>query len=449
MRHPSVPRFLPPLAAGVVLVAALVYLTSVSGQKNGPLRASGTVETVERVVASELAGRVAEVLVQEGDAVESGQVVLHLDPELLEAQRERALQAVAAAQASVQSADANLRVVEIQLEMAQAAGSLQQRTRVAAEWSTDQPADFALPGWYFLPDETWQAAEAESASALEAWDRASAHLEDLQSRPDYADLVAGETRLGEARQGYLAADDAYDQAVNAFRGTDLLEAALDRRDLAEQELEDAQEYYDTLVDEVDVGPLRQARAEASAAQALWLASVDRLNRLRTGDQSFDWRLALVRLDRSRAAKSQAEAGLRLAEADLATLDLQIARLTLEAPAAGIVMARSVEPGEILQPGAPALTIGLLDSLTITVYLPEDRYGEASLGDEAVVTVDSFPGVEFRAVVTRIAEEAEYTPRNVQTDEGRRTTVFAVELSVRDDLGKLKPGMPADVLFAES
>ena len=191
------------------------------------------------------------------------------------------------------------------------------------------------------------------------------------------------------------------------------------------------------------------RAEASAAQSLWLASLERLQRLRTGEQSFDWRLAQVRVDQARAAKAQAEAGLRLAEADTATLDLQIARLTLEAPAAGIVLARSVEPGEVLQPGAPAMTIGLLDSLTITVYLPEDRYGEVSLGDEAVVTVDSFPGAEFTAVVTRIAEEAEYTPRNVQTEEGRRTTVFAVELSVNDDQGRLKPGMPADVLFQES
>jgi hypothetical protein len=50
-------------------------------------------------------------------------------------------------------------------------------------------------------------------------------------------------------------------------------------------------------------------------------------------------------------------------------------------------------------------------------------------------------------VIRIADEAEYTPRNVQTEEERQTTVYAIELRVDDPEGKLKPGMPADVVFA--
>jgi hypothetical protein len=52
------------------------------------------------------------------------------------------------------------------------------------------------------------------------------------------------------------------------------------------------------------------------------------------------------------------------------------------------------------------------------------------------------------VVIRIANQAEYTPRNVQTQEDRRTIVFAIELAVDDPQGKLKPGMPADVEFGE-
>jgi HlyD family secretion protein len=67
---------------------------------------------------------------------------------------------------------------------------------------------------------------------------------------------------------------------------------------------------------------------------------------------------------------------------------------------------------------------------------------------AVVNIDSFPGESFSGRVIRIADRAEYTPRNVQTAEGRSTTVFAVELSVDDPDGKLKPGMPADVEFTD-
>jgi multidrug resistance efflux pump len=96
----------------------------------------------------------------------------------------------------------------------------------------------------------------------------------------------------------------------------------------------------------------------------------------------------------------------------------------------------------------AMVVGQLDTLTITVYIPEDRYGQINLGDHTQVTVDSFPNETFEGIVTRIADEAEYTPRNVQTEEERRNTVFAIELSVDDPNGKLKPGMPADVVFGE-
>jgi len=71
-----------------------------------------------------------------------------------------------------------------------------------------------------------------------------------------------------------------------------------------------------------------------------------------------------------------------------------------------------------------------------------------LNQRATVTVDSFPGQEFEARVVYIADEAEFTPRNVQTAEGRRSTVFAVRLSIADPTGLLKPGMPADVVFEE-
>jgi HlyD family secretion protein len=108
----------------------------------------------------------------------------------------------------------------------------------------------------------------------------------------------------------------------------------------------------------------------------------------------------------------------------------------------------VEPGEFVQPGSAAITMANLDDLTITVYIPEDRYGEIHIGQEATVTVDSFPGQTFTATVTKIADQAEFTPRNVQTVEGRSATVYAVKLKVNDPEGRLKLGMPADVVFVQ-
>ena len=81
-----------------------------------------------------------------------------------------------------------------------------------------------------------------------------------------------------------------------------------------------------------------------------------------------------------------------------------------------------------------------------MYLPEDTYGRVTLGQTAKVTVDSYPGAAFRGTVSHIADQAEFTPRNVQTVEGRRTTVYAIKLDVPNPDGRLKPGMPADVTF---
>jgi HlyD family secretion protein len=115
---------------------------------------------------------------------------------------------------------------------------------------------------------------------------------------------------------------------------------------------------------------------------------------------------------------------------------------------GVILTRNAEVGVFLQPGATAFVIGELGDLTITVYIPEDRYGQITLKQQAAVTVDSFPGLTFIATVIQISDKAEFTPRNVQTVEGRSSTVYAIKLSVVDPDGKLKIGMPADVVFSE-
>jgi HlyD family secretion protein len=131
---------------------------------------------------------------------------------------------------------------------------------------------------------------------------------------------------------------------------------------------------------------------------------------------------------------------------VALLDEQIDRLNVKAPGDGVVLTRAIEPGEVAMPGGALVVVGDLSRLSLTVYLPEDRYGAVRVGDQARVTVDSFPGQAFTGTVQRVADQAEFTPRNVQTPAGRRTTVFAVKLALANPEGKLKPGMPADVVF---
>src|SRR5579859_544427 len=120
---------------------------------------------------------------------------------------------------------------------------------------------------------------------------------------------------------------------------------------------------------------------------------------------------------------------------------------ITSPIDGTVMERLIEPGELAAPGGPLMTVADLESLTVTVYVPEDRYGEVYLGKTYPVKVDSFPDETFVGKVSHIADQAEFTPRNVQTIDGRKSTVFAIKLDLQPSGGKLKPGMPADVTFS--
>ncbi len=221
-----------------------------------------------------------------------------------------------------------------------------------------------------------------------------------------------------------------------------LENARQARDSAERTLN----WYKGSPTEIEQA---QLDADVAVAEARVQAAERQLERMEEGPDRRALEKARERVQVAEAQLGQAEAQLAAEEKALTIrmLQLELEKTVVYSPVDGSVLTRSVEVGEMIQPGFPALTLGRLDRLTITVFLPEDRYGEVSLGDRAQVQADSFPDRTFVATVIRIADQAEYTPRNVQTEEERQTTVYAVELAVEDPEGDLKPGMPADVTFS--
>lgn len=119
---------------------------------------------------------------------------------------------------------------------------------------------------------------------------------------------------------------------------------------------------------------------------------------------------------------------------------------VRSPIDGVILERLVEPDEFVATGSTVLVVADLNALTLKIYVPEDRYGQIALGQAYAVTVDSFPAETFSGTVKFISDRAEFTPRNVQTTDSRKTTVYAVRLDLTAAGGKLKPGMPADVHF---
>lgn len=446
-------RSFPPLPVRILVV--LIILSAIgyyafrsmnNTNDNGQLKASGTIESVTVNISPEIAGKVKEVLVVEGQAVKAGDPLLSLDDSLLAAQR-------AVASAQLDSANAALNTAQAAYATAQQQYDMNVTNALAAEkatrltiWKDTKPTEFNLPVWYFSKEERIQAAQAEVDSTSQALQDELQKLEDIQSRAGSAQFLEVEAQLAQARLAFQNAQDVFDATNGASDSQDLRDAAQIILDDAELALEDAQKEYDDALTTDGAVDVLEARANTVIAQEIYDNAADNLRALQTGTDSQQVNIAAKAVDQAKAALDQAQTNVKTAEANLALLDTQMKKLTVYASMDGTILTRNVEPGEFVQPGAIALTMANLDELTITVYVPEDQYGKISLGKEAAVTVDSFSGETFKAEVVHMADQAEFTPRNVQTVEGRSSTVYAIKLKVTDSEGKLKLGMPADVVF---
>ncbi|MBI5628271.1 MAG: efflux RND transporter periplasmic adaptor subunit, partial [Candidatus Rokubacteria bacterium] len=138
-----------------------------------------------------------------------------------------------------------------------------------------------------------------------------------------------------------------------------------------------------------------------------------------------------------------EANIARERAALAAAEAQLGYTILRSPQAGVVLRKHVEPGEIVAAGTPVVTLADLRNLWLRIYVPEPQIGRVKLGQAAEITTDSYKGKAYRGRVTFINSEAEFTPKNVQTQEERVRLVFAVKITVDDPDQELKPGMPAD------
>ena len=368
------------------------------------LSGSGTIEATETNIGPEVSGRVAQVLADEGQTVKAGQVLFQLDDSMLKAQRVQADAAVQAARA--------------------------QRDQLLAPARPDQ----------------LQAAQANVSSAQAALAGAQADLAQLLSGSTNAQIAAAQAQLDTAQAQAKVLQDSYNAVTD---GRDACHAhhigcgglgqvsgqVQVQLNAADQQVAAAQAALNQLLSGPTSSEIHSAQARVAAAQGQLQAAQAQYNLLAAGPTH-------EQIAAADDAAAQAEETLR-------GLDVQASKLIIRAPADGTILTRNIEPGEIVRPGSTAFMLGQLGTLQLTVYVPEDTYGQVKLGQTARVTVDSYPGVTFSASVVNIANQAEFTPRNVQTVEGRRTTVYAIKLDVPNLDGRLKPGMPADVTFDES
>ncbi len=251
-------------------------------------------------------------------------------------------------------------------------------------------------------DETELRHQTELAEAER--DAASAAL---------AELVAG-TRPEEIAQARSAARGARAEADRA-----LAEAERSRRLFADQVISERE--------------LETAETNARTAS----------ERAREAQQ----RVALLENGPRKETIDQARARVRQADANLNALTTRLSYAVLRSPIDGLALADHAEPGEQVAAGTPVLTVADLHKVWLRAFVDETDLGRIRLGMPVSVRTDTFPDRAYPGRITFIAQDAEFTPKSVQTEKERVKLVYRVKIDVANSGLELKPGMPADGTIA--
>jgi multidrug resistance efflux pump len=287
--------------------------------------------------------------------------------------------------------------------------------------------------------------------------RARAELD--ARKADLARLTAGyrpqEIARAEARVAELAA--AHERLVNGPRKAEVesaraqVEVAEARQTLAERTYERTRKLVESRT--VPQEELDRAVEELQAAKGAYVSRLRELQILEEGSRKEDIASAKARLDEARAALELAVAGYREEEieaaragvaAAVASVDVIEARkqeLRIAAPTDGSIESLDLEPGDLVGPGSPVMSMTEAGRLWVRAYLPENLALE--IGQRVRVTVDAYPE-DFTGEVTYVSPQAEFAPSNVQTPEERSKQVFRIKVTLLDGLDRLRAGMSADV-----
>ena len=166
-------------------------------------------------------------------------------------------------------------------------------------------------------------------------------------------------------------------------------------------------------------------------------------RLDVNQKALDLELAGPR--KEDIAQAEAQLGANLAQ--LSFLKQQLADAQLTAPANGVIRSRLMEAGELSTPQKPVFSIAITDPKWVRAYVSEPDLGDVHPGMPAQVAVDSFPNRRFKGWIGFISPIAEFTPKEVQTQELRTSLVYEVRVFVEDASDDLRLGMPATVYLS--
>jgi len=380
-------------------VAAFVVLSLVLGkllywklwlqdeERSGPPGSSGVAEAERVVVAARIASRIVAVHVDEGDAVEAGQLLAELDCSEMDA-------LVAQAEAQLDAARLAVVPVERQAEAAaaQAEGALRQAEAAAAQAGAVQ-------------------AQAEAAKAQAA---------------------AARSQVGAARA----------QRDNVERQRDRVATLTAEAVTTTVDLEGLQTSAEDLGYRVGAAASAASAAQQSAAAVAGQAVAAQ------GQAGAITQQAVAAGHQAGAAAGQVEAvrsQQAVAEAGLARAKVGQAECRIVAPRAGVIAVRAHAAGDVVLPGTTLFELLDLSETKVRFYVTNADLGRVAPGMRVSVTADALPGKTFTGTVRRVSEQAEFTPRTVQTRDDRDRLVYEAEARIDNPQRLLRSGMPVEVV----
>lgn len=384
----------------VILILALIGVSYVLVRKPHDAESiliSGTMEVTEARLGFRIPGRLEKRFVDEGDKVSPGQLL-----------------------ATLEKTDQEIAVAAAEANLAHARSVL---------------------------------SELQTGSRPEEIDRALSRLEQAQST--LTELTNGsrvqeiEAAKAEVDRVSAAVKTTEVQLNQAKADLDRFEALFQAGGVSKREFELYRTRYESALNSKMEAVSAWKNARESLSLRVEGPRIEKIQNARAALKQAEAEYALVKTGPRKESLEQAAARVKTAEESLNQAKQQLRYTELFSPMAGVVLSKSAEPGEFLNPAATVVSIGDVSRPWVRAYITEKDLGKIRLGDPASVTMDAFPKKAFKGKISFISNQAEFTPKSVQTFEERVKLMYRIKIDVENPNEELKPGMPADATISLS
>ena len=192
----------------------------------------------------------------------------------------------------------------------------------------------------------------------------------------------------------------------------------------------------------------QKEAEAQLKSAEFQYQLSKDDYIRNENIFKAGAISAQKRDQYKTAADTDWANVKRARAQLELQNTKLGWADLASPLNGYILVKSAEEGEVVQTGAPVFTAVDLNNIWVTAYINETDVGKVGLNQKATVKIDSFPNKSYKGWVSFISQQAEFTPKYIQTTTERVKLVYRIKVRVDNTDLELKPGMPADAYIIE-